>query len=84
MRRTASGLRLNLALLVDLQGPKIRLGQFENGGCILERGSEFTISTEPVMGTCERASTVYGRFAQDVQAGVVVRIVRSRQGARGK
>jgi pyruvate kinase len=57
------------AILLDLQGPKIRLGRFENGGCTLAAGSRFTITTEPLVGTPERASTGYLNFARDVQAG---------------
>ena len=56
-------------ILLDLQGPKIRLGRFENGGCVLATGSTFTITTETVMGNCERASTGYARFSKDVQPG---------------
>jgi pyruvate kinase len=56
-------------ILFDLQGPKIRLGRFENGGCMLETGASFTITTEPALGTCERASTSYAGFAHDVQPG---------------
>jgi pyruvate kinase len=52
-----------------LQGPKIRLGRFENGGVTLETDAIFTITTEQVMGTAERASTSYSRFAKDVKAG---------------
>jgi pyruvate kinase len=59
----------HVAILLDLQGPKIRLGRFENGGCTLVAGSRFIISTEPVVGTAERASTGYLNFARDVQAG---------------
>lgn len=57
------------AILVDLQGPKIRLGDFEGGGCDLVTGSRFTITTEPVAGTPERASTSYSNFAKDVRPG---------------
>jgi len=53
-------------ILLDLQGPKIRLGRFEGGGCVLEDGATFTITTEPVLGTCQRASTSYAAFARDV------------------
>ena len=52
-----------------MQGPKIRLGRFENGGVTLETDATFTITTEQVMGTAERASTGYSRFAKDVKAG---------------
>jgi pyruvate kinase len=57
------------AILLDLQGPKIRLGTFFNGGCVLPPRSEFTITTEQVTGDCGRASTGYANFARDVKPG---------------
>ena len=57
------------AILMDLQGPKIRLGKFFNGGCVLPPRSEFTITTEQVTGDCGRASTGYLNFGRDVKAG---------------
>jgi len=62
-------LGIHAGILLDLQGPKIRLGRFVDGGCTLLQGAEFTITTEAVMGTAERASTGYARFAKDVQPG---------------
>jgi pyruvate kinase len=59
----------NVGILLDLQGPKIRLGKFLNGGCMLEDGSIFTITTEQVEGTPELASTSYADFARDVKPG---------------
>jgi pyruvate kinase len=56
-------------VLLDLQGPKIRLGRFEGGGCVLEAGQEFTITTEQVTGNCQIASTSYSEFARDVRTG---------------
>ncbi len=57
------------AILLDLQGPKIRLGEIEGGACQLETGAEFTITTEPCIGNAARASTVYKDFARDVKPG---------------
>lgn len=57
------------AMLLDLQGPKIRLGKFETESCLIPAGIDFTITTEPVLGNCERASTTYARFAHDVKPG---------------
>jgi len=57
------------AILLDLQGPKIRLGKFAVENCGLENGAEFVITTEPVLGNCERASTTYTNFARDVKPG---------------
>jgi pyruvate kinase len=69
VRSCAKELGIHAGILLDLQGPKIRLGCFADGGCTLTPGMEFTISTEPVPGTAERASTGYVRFAKDVKAG---------------
>ena len=57
------------AILLDLQGPKIRLGRFEGGAARLATGARFRITTEPVTGNAEVASTSYTGFAADVHAG---------------
>src|SRR5438477_6445078 len=69
VRAAAHRAGVHAGILLDLQGPKIRLGRFENGGCHLQAGSYFTITTEAVIGTAERASTGYAGFARDVQSG---------------
>lgn len=69
VRKVSDELNLYTGVLLDLQGPKIRLGTFENGGCTLETGARFSITTQQVTGTCERASTTYADFAKDVRAG---------------
>src|SRR5262249_51815787 len=59
-----------IAILQDLQGPKIRLGTFAGGaGVVLRRGDPFVLTTEPVEGTAERASISYRGFARDVKTG---------------
>jgi pyruvate kinase len=64
-----------VGVLVDLQGPKIRLGLFEEGGVTLQAGQSFTITTEPdVEGTSELAGTTYAALAHDVTAGATVLI----------
>ncbi len=69
VRQLAAETGLNVGILLDLQGPKIRLGNFQNGGCLLEEGSTFTITTQLVEGTAEMASTSYAEFARDVKPG---------------
>src|SRR5271169_4951397 len=69
VRKAAREARVHAGILLDLQGPKIRLGRFEEGHATLETGATFTITTEQVMGTAERASTGYSRFAHDVKPG---------------
>jgi pyruvate kinase len=58
-------LGLNVSLLQDLQGPKIRVGEVEKG-TKLEAGNTFIITTEEVVGNAERASTVYKGLATDL------------------
>jgi pyruvate kinase len=58
-----------VGVLLDLQGPKIRLGHFERGAVTLKEGDEFVITTEPIAGDWRRASTTYAALARDVHAG---------------
>jgi pyruvate kinase len=69
VREVSGEMGLHAGILLDLQGPKIRLGTFENGGCALENGAVFRITIESVQGTCERASTTYKDFVKDVKVG---------------
>ncbi|MBK9167467.1 MAG: pyruvate kinase [Bryobacterales bacterium] len=69
IRAAAEALGRHVGILLDLQGPKIRLGTFEEGFCELETGARFEITTEPVLGNCRRAYTTYSRFAYDVKQG---------------
>jgi pyruvate kinase len=58
-----------VAILVDLQGPKIRLARFENGPHTLARGDIFTITTDEIPGTKERVGTTYKGLPGDCKAG---------------
>jgi pyruvate kinase len=61
-----------VAVLQDLQGPKIRVGRFVEGQIELEPGAEFTLTTREVPGTVEIASTTYKGLPRDVQPGDVL------------
>ena len=58
-----------VAILVDLQGPKIRLGRFADGPHQLERGDIFTITTDEISGTKDRVGTTYKGLPGDCKAG---------------
>jgi pyruvate kinase len=60
---------LHIGILLDLQGPKIRLGKFQDGQATLTPGSEFTITVEDVLGNETIASTTYADFAKDLKPG---------------
>jgi pyruvate kinase len=69
VREIAKALGKPVGILVDLQGPKIRLGKFEGGKAELKTGDKFDITTEETLGTARRASTVYAQLARDVTPG---------------
>ena len=58
-----------VATLMDTKGPEIRLRDFEGGKVMLEKGKGFTLTTEEVMGTAERASITYKGLVNDVVPG---------------
>jgi pyruvate kinase len=58
-----------VAVLADLQGPKIRLGTFADGPVEWVTGSQVVITVEDVAGTAERVSTTYKDLVNDVAAG---------------
>lgn len=58
-----------VAILVDLQGPKIRLARFIDGPHELARGDIFTITTDEVDGTKDRVGTTYKGLPGDCKAG---------------
>ena len=69
LRKAAQVFGRNVGVIVDLQGPKIRLGRFAEGPVELERGSHFTITTDDVIGDADRASTTYAGLPDDVHPG---------------
>ena len=69
VRSAAKKAGIPVAVLVDLQGPKIRLARFANGAHELSRGDVFTITTDEVEGTKERVGTTYKGLPGDCKAG---------------
>lgn len=69
LRRLAAQLGRPLAILQDLQGPKIRTGNMAAGPVELVAGSPFTITTRAVPGDATAVSTVYRNLPTDVKAG---------------
>jgi pyruvate kinase len=63
-----------VGIMVDLQGPKIRLGRLASGPVSLAAGAEFTITTEDVPGSKVLASTTYAGLPGDVHPGLRVLI----------
>ena len=59
----------NIAILGDLQGPKLRVGDLENGRIELKDGNEFIFTTQKIIGNAEKIYVSYPNLAQDVKVG---------------
>ncbi|CAB5240008.1 unannotated protein [freshwater metagenome] len=69
VRAAAKEAGVPVAILVDLQGPKIRLARFANGPHDLARGDIFTITIDDVEGTKDRVGTTYKGLPGDCKPG---------------
>ena len=74
VRAAAKKANKAVAILVDLQGPKIRLGRFLSGPHELMRGDTFTITTDDIAGTKEKVGTTYKGLPGDCKAGDTIMI----------
>ena len=62
----------SVAILQDLQGPKIRVGRFSGGFAELEPGRDFLITSRDIVGSIHGVSTTYTGLAGDVHPGAVI------------
>lgn len=69
IRQTAFELNQPVGILQDLQGPKIRLGKFENGSIVVAKGDRFTLTNRPVVGCQEISCVTYEYLAEEVPIG---------------
>ena len=59
----------NIAILADLQGPKLRVGDLEDGKIMLHAGMQFIFTTQKMVGTKEKIYVSYPNLTSDVQPG---------------
>ncbi len=64
--------KLNIGILADLQGPKIRIGLVKDGGIHLVNGKHVKITTTECIGDDEQIYITYDTFPQDVRAGETI------------
>lgn len=67
-------LGMPIATLIDTKGPEIRLCDFEGGKVELSAGASFTLTTEDVLGTAQRASITYKNLKNDISVGTTILI----------
>lgn len=64
----------NIAILGDLQGPKLRVGEIENNALLIAPGDKLTFTNEKCVGTMERIYVSYPNLAGDVKIGNTIMI----------
>jgi len=69
IRETEEELKTFVGILLDLQGPKIRVGKFKDGSIELKNGREVVFTTEKVVGTETLVPIQYASFHKDVKPG---------------
>ena len=67
-------MRTNVTILADLQGPKLRIGELENGAVTLENEQMIDIVTDECLGTNKKLFINFSEFAKDVKPGEIVLI----------
>lgn len=72
IRRCAKEYGRYTGVFVDLQGPKIRVGTFEQDEIILKKGDEYRLTGEKIIGNQERAMIDYEAFVDDVNIGDLI------------
>ena len=69
IRKVSAKMKIYPAILLDLQGPKIRTGEIEDGGVELIEGNYITFTPDKIMGTKQRVSISYANLCDDVKPG---------------
>jgi pyruvate kinase len=69
IKRVRKALNLPVAILQDLQGPKIRIGTIDAGIIQLQPGQEFVLTTDPVSGDAKRVSVSLRTLPHEVKTG---------------
>jgi pyruvate kinase len=69
IREINDELNLHTAILVDLQGPKLRIGEVGGGQTKLEDGAEVILTTQECVGRHDRLYITYPEFPKDVKVG---------------
>src|SRR5688572_4965081 len=72
VKEIASRIGRTVAIMCDLQGPKIRVGKFKDGKVTLEKGQRFVLDAGLQLGDGERAGLDYKELPRDVDAGSVL------------
>ncbi|MGD9180513.1 MAG: pyruvate kinase, partial [Desulfobacterales bacterium] len=69
IRAASKAAEKRVAIMADLPGPKMRIGEFEKEPIELESGDSFTLTTEEIIGDAKRVTVSFSRLPKAVKAG---------------
>lgn len=72
VKKINSDYDVHIGIIADLQGPKLRIGELENGEFLVTPGDIITLTNEECIGTKEKIYMSYSNFAHDVEKGDTV------------
>jgi pyruvate kinase len=72
VRKLSDEMNVPIAILGDLRGPRIRVGEIENGSINLEHGQKLVLTPVEMLGTKERVSITFAKLAHDVAIGSTI------------
>jgi len=72
IREINSEYNMNIGILADLQGPKIRIGKMKEGGAVLLNGAQVEITTHELVGDESRIYITYAEFPKDVNENEII------------
>ena len=72
IRSEAAKAGKHIAIILDLQGPKLRVGEIKNDAALLKRNDTILLLTKKVVGTSEQVSVTYPRLTKDLKIGDTV------------
>ncbi|MBC3880825.1 pyruvate kinase [Undibacterium sp. LX40W] len=72
VRKAAEVCGFEVAIMADMQGPKIRIGKFENSKIQIENGDKFILDADCALGNQERVGLDYKALPRDVRSGDVL------------
>ena len=72
VREVAKSLNREVAIMADLQGPKIRVGKFKDGKVELTAGQKFVLDAEAEMGDVDHVGLDYKELPRDVSRGAIL------------
>ncbi|HEX6295084.1 MAG TPA: pyruvate kinase [Burkholderiales bacterium] len=72
VKKLAAKTGRTVAIMCDLQGPKIRIGTFKDGKTTLEKGTRFILDADCALGDGDRVGLDYKELPRDVEAGALL------------